>query len=273
MLIPALQIIGLSEDEIKIYLELLESGQATAGELAKRLGIVRPTVYNYLQKMTDKGVVERSLKHGIRSFSAQSPDKLDRLFEAKQKEIEQQRNNFKIQIPQLMGKFGKKNTPPKIKIFEGMSYAILPLIIATIISVFFVYRIEKKIPTIPILGAVVVTLFGGMTIVFDNKIFFYMKPTIINIIFAVILLYGQIFLKQPLLKKLFDGSIKISDAGWNILNKRWIYFFIFLAILNELVWRTQSEEFWVQFKVFGLLPITLIFTIMQVSLIQKYRID
>jgi intracellular septation protein len=106
-----------------------------------------------------------------------------------------------------------------------MSYAILPLIIATIISVFFVYRIDKKIPTIPILGAVVVTLFGGLTIVFDNKIFFYMKPTIINIIFAVILLYGQIFLKQPLLKKLFDGSIKISDEGWNILNKRWIYFF------------------------------------------------
>ena len=111
------------------------------------------------------------------------------------------------------------------------------------------------------------------TIVFDNKIFFYMKPTIINIIFALVLLYGQIFLKQPLLKKLFDGSIKISDEGWNILNKRWIYFFIFLAILNELVWRTQSEDFWVQFKVFGLLPITLIFTIMQVSLIQKYRID
>jgi intracellular septation protein len=100
-----------------------------------------------------------------------------------------------------------------------------------------------------------------------------MKPTIINIIFALVLLYGQIFLKQPLLKKLFDGSIKISDEGWNILNKRWIYFFIFLAVLNELVWRTQSEEFWVQFKVFGLLPITLIFTIMQVSLIQKHRID
>lgn len=154
-----------------------------------------------------------------------------------------------------------------------MSYAILPLIIATIISVFFVYRIDKKIPTIPILGAVVVALFGGLTIVFDNKIFFYMKPTIINIIFALILLYGQIFLKQPLLKKLFDGSIKISDEGWNILNKRWIYFFIFLAILNELVWRTQSEDFWVQFKVFGLLPITLIFTIMQISLIQKHKTD
>jgi intracellular septation protein len=154
-----------------------------------------------------------------------------------------------------------------------MSYAILPLIIATIISVFFVYRIDKKIPTIPILGAAVVSIFGGLAIIFDNKIFFYMKPTIINIIFALILLYGQIFLKQSLLKKLFDGSIKISDEGWNILNKRWIVFFIFLAILNELVWRTQSEDFWVQFKVFGLLPITLIFTIMQVSLIRKHRVD
>ena len=94
-----------------------------------------------------------------------------------------------------------------------MVYAILPLIIATIISVFFVYRIDKKIPTIPILGAIVVTLFGGLALIFDNKIFFYMKPTILNIIFALILLYGKIFLKQPLLKKLFNESIKISDEG------------------------------------------------------------
>jgi len=100
-----------------------------------------------------------------------------------------------------------------------------------------------------------------------------MKPTIVNLIFAVILLYGEIFLKKPLLKNLFEGSIKMTDEGWNILNKRWLYFFIFLALLNEIIWRTQSEEFWVQFKVFGLIPITLIFTIMQVSLIQKYRID
>jgi intracellular septation protein len=154
-----------------------------------------------------------------------------------------------------------------------MNYAIVPLIIATIISVFFLYRIDKKIPTIPILGAVVVTIFGGLAIVFDNKIFFYMKPTIINVLFALVLIYGKIFLKKPLLKKLFEGSIHMTDEGWNILNKRWIYFFIFLALLNELVWRTQTEEFWVQFKVFGLLPITLIFTIMQVTLIQKHRID
>ncbi len=103
----------------------------------------------------------------------------------------------------------------------------MPLIIATIISVFFVYRIDKKIPTIPVLGAIIVTAFGGLTLLFDNKIFFYMKPTIVNLIFAVILLYGQIILKKPLLKNLFAGSIKMTDEGWNILNKRWLYFFIF----------------------------------------------
>ena len=155
----------------------------------------------------------------------------------------------------------------------GMSFAILPLIVATIISVFFVYRIDNKIPIIPVLGAVVVTIFGGLSLLFDNKIFFYMKPTIVNLIFVIVLLYGQIILKKPLLKNLFEGSIKMTDEGWNILNKRWLYFFIFLALLNEIMWRTQSEEFWVQFKVFGLIPITIIFTIMQVSLIQKYRID
>jgi intracellular septation protein len=155
----------------------------------------------------------------------------------------------------------------------GMSYAILPLIVATIISVFFVYRIDNKIPIIPVLGAIVVTVFGGLSLLFDNKIFFYMKPTIVNLIFVIVLLYGQIILKKPLLKNLFEGSIKMTDEGWNILNKRWLYFFIFLALLNEIIWRTQSEEFWVQFKVFGLIPITIIFTIMQLSLIQKYRID
>ena len=114
-----LKVLGLNDDEIKIYFELLESGQSTAGELAKRLSIVRPTVYNYLQKLTDKGVVERSLKYGVRSFTAQSPDKLDRLFEAKQREIEQSRQEFKTQLPLLMGKFGKRKTAPKIKIYEG----------------------------------------------------------------------------------------------------------------------------------------------------------
>tara|TARA_B100000886_G_scaffold26790_1_gene16980 strand:- start:14975 stop:15550 length:576 start_codon:yes stop_codon:yes gene_type:complete len=154
----------------------------------------------------------------------------------------------------------------------GMIEAILPLIIATVISILIVYYFEKKISPMPIIGAVLVSVFGGLTIYFDNKVFFYMKPTIINILFALILMYGKFFLKKSLLQLLLENSIKLKDEGWRILTNRWIYFFVFLAFLNEMVWRTQSEEIWVQFKVFGILPITFVFTIFQIRIIEKFRI-
>ena len=154
----------------------------------------------------------------------------------------------------------------------GMIQAILPLIIATVISIIIMYCFEKKISPMPIIGAVLVSVFGGLTIYFDNKVFFYMKPTIINILFALILMYGKFFLKKSLLQLLLENSIKLKDEGWKILTDRWIYFFIFLAFLNEMVWRTQSEEIWVQFKVFGILPITFVFTIFQIRIIEKFRI-
>ena len=154
----------------------------------------------------------------------------------------------------------------------GMIEAILPLIIATVISIIIMYCFEKKISPMPIIGAVLVSVFGGLTIYFDNKVFFYMKPTIINILFALILMYGKFFLKKSLLQLLLENSIKLKDEGWKILTDRWIYFFIFLAFLNETVWRTQSEEIWVQFKVFGILPITFVFTIFQIRIIEKFRI-
>ena len=153
-----------------------------------------------------------------------------------------------------------------------MIEAILPLIIATVISIIIMYCFEKKISPMPIIGAVLVSVFGGLTIYFDNKVFFYMKPTIINILFALVLMYGKFFLKKSLLQLLLENSIKLKDEGWKILTDRWIYFFVFLAFLNEMVWRTQSEEIWVQFKVFGILPITFIFTIFQIRIIEKFRI-
>ena len=153
-----------------------------------------------------------------------------------------------------------------------MIQAILPLIIATVISVIMMYCFEKKISPMPIIGAVLVSVFGGLTIYFDNKVFFYMKPTIINILFALILMYGKFFLKKSLLQLLLENSIKLKDEGWKILTDRWIYFFIFLAFLNEMVWRTQSEEIWVQFKVFGILPITFVFTMFQIKILEKFRI-
>jgi len=153
----------------------------------------------------------------------------------------------------------------------GMMQAIIPLIIATVVSVVLMYWLEKKIPMIPILGAILVSVFGGLTVISDNKIFFYMKPTIINLLLALILIFGKVVLKKNLIKNLLHSSIQMTDNGWKELNDRWIYFFIFLAILNEIVWRTQSENFWVQFKVFGIIPITLVFAILQVSLIKKHR--
>jgi intracellular septation protein len=94
----------------------------------------------------------------------------------------------------------------------------------------------------------------------------------VNILFAFILLIGNSFFKKNFLKIFFKSAFTLSDEGWNKLNNRWIYFFVFLAILNELVWRTQSEVIWVNFKVWGILPLTFIFTALQLPLINKYKI-
>ena len=150
--------------------------------------------------------------------------------------------------------------------------AILPLMLATVVAVIISYILEKKIPIMPTLGAGIVVIFGGLTIIFDNKIFIFMKPTIINLIFAGIL-YGGVILKKPLLKYLLGSALKLEEEGWTILTQRWAAFFIALAVLNEIVWRTMSEEFWVSFKVFGILPITFIFTMTQFPLIKKYQVD
>tara|TARA_B110000116_G_scaffold266994_1_gene278616 strand:- start:278 stop:820 length:543 start_codon:yes stop_codon:yes gene_type:complete len=154
----------------------------------------------------------------------------------------------------------------------NLQSAILPFMIATIIAVLFSYIIEKKIPIMPTVGAGIILVFGGLTIYFDNEIFFKMKPTIINIMFACIL-YGGEFFKKPLLKLLLGKTLKLQSKGWSILTKRWVGFFLALAILNEIIWRTQSTDLWVNFKVFGILPITFIFTMTQFSLIKKYQIE
>ena len=155
---------------------------------------------------------------------------------------------------------------------SGLQASILPFMIATVISVLFSYILEKKIPVMPTVGAVIVLLFGGLTIYFDNEVFFKMKPTIINLLFAAIL-FGGILINKPLLKYLLGAALKLQDVGWRILTLRWIGFFIALAILNEIVWRTQSTDIWVNFKVFGILPITFIFTMTQFPLIKKYQIE
>ena len=154
---------------------------------------------------------------------------------------------------------------------KNLKIAIPPFVLATIISLLVVWIIEKKIPMVPLISGILITLFGGLTIYFDNAVFLYIKPTIINILFGLALLLGKFFTDEPILKKIMGKSLSLAPEGWDLLNKRWIYFFFGVAILNECVWRTQSEEFWVNFKVWGLLPITFIFTAFQIGLINKYK--
>jgi intracellular septation protein len=155
---------------------------------------------------------------------------------------------------------------------KNLSSAIPPLIVATIIAVLISYVVEKKIPYIPLIGGIVISVFGGLTLYFNNPVFLYVKPTIINVFFGLTLMFEKFFTKEPILKKMLGKSMSLSDKGWKVLTVRWMFFFFSLALLNEYVWRTQTEEFWVNFKVWGILPITFIFTAFQMFLISKHKI-
>ena len=156
---------------------------------------------------------------------------------------------------------------------NDLKVAIPPFIIATLIALLVVYFLERKIPMVPLLSGILITFFGGLTLYFDNKVFFYMKPTIINLLFAAVLFFGKYFTQKPLLRIFFQNAFNLTDEGWKKLNYRWIGFFIFVAILNEIVWRTQTEVFWVNFKVWGLLSVTFLFAASQFPLINKYKIN
>ena len=155
---------------------------------------------------------------------------------------------------------------------NDLALALPPFIIATLIALGFVYFLEKKIPMVPLLSGILITFFGGLALYFDNPVFYYIKPTIINLIFAITLLFGKHIMQKPLLKIFFKNNLELKDEGWAKLNDRWIVFFVFMAILNEIVWRTQTEVFWVNFKVWGLLPISFLFAVSQVPLINKYKL-
>ena len=156
---------------------------------------------------------------------------------------------------------------------KSLEIAIPPFIIATLIALIIVWIMEKKIPMVPLIGGILITFFGGLTIYFNNPVFIYIKPTIINVLFGLAFLFGKFFTNEPILKKMLGKTLQLTDEGWSILNTRWIFFFFSLAILNEIVWRTQTEEFWVNFKVWGMLPITFIFTAFQFNIINKYKLN
>ncbi len=150
--------------------------------------------------------------------------------------------------------------------------ATAAFMVATAASLLASRLIFKRVPAMPLVTGVFVFIMGGLTLYLHDELFIKLKPTIVNVLFASILLGGLAY-GHSLLKYLFSDVFQLQDEGWRKLTLRWALFFLFLAVLNEIVWRMFSTDFWVAFKVFGIMPLTLIFSIFQLGLMQRYQID
>ncbi len=140
---------------------------------------------------------------------------------------------------------------------------------ATALSIFLSWMLTRSVPAMPIVTLVVVTLFGSLTLYFQDETFIKMKPTIINTIFGLVLLIGLMF-GRSFLKTVMGMAFPIDDEGWKILTLRWGLFFLFLALVNEIVWRNTSESFWVGFKFWGMTGLTFMFVLSQMPLIMRH---
>lgn len=144
--------------------------------------------------------------------------------------------------------------------------------IATAISLSASWMLTRSLPIMPLVSGVVVFVFGALTLYLQDETFIKMKPTIVNTLFGAVLLGGLVFGKS-LLGYVFDSAFKLDAEGWRKLTLRWGLFFLFLAVANEVVWRLFSTDFWVAFKVWGIMPITLAFTVLQMPLIMRHSLE
>jgi len=142
---------------------------------------------------------------------------------------------------------------------------------ATVLSLGVAWWLYHKIAVMPLVSAVIVLAFGGLTIYLQDDTFIKLKPTIVYTMFAV-LLVGGLAARKPVLALLFGPVFNLTDEGWRKLTLRWALFFVVMAVLNEFVWRNYSTDTWVSFKAFGFLPITFLFAMAQVPLMQRYGV-
>ncbi|WMS42904.1 septation protein A [Acuticoccus sp. MNP-M23] len=150
--------------------------------------------------------------------------------------------------------------------------ATCAFMVATVISLSVSLAVYRRVPIMPLVSGAIVILFGGLTLYLQNDTFIKMKPTIVNLIFAAALLGGLFIFKRPLLGLVFDSVFKLDAEGWWKLSLRWGLFFLVLAALNEIVWRNFSTDTWVAFKVFGTMPLTVLFTLTQLPLLQRHAL-
>lgn len=153
----------------------------------------------------------------------------------------------------------------------GIFVATAVFMVAIVAALAVSYALTRRLPVMAIVTAIIVIVFGSATLLFHDETFIKLKPTIIYVLFAVTLLGGLAF-NKPLLAMVFDSVFSLTDEGWRKLTTRWGVFFLFLAVLNEIIWRTQSTDFWVNFKLFGFIPLTILFTMAQLPLMQKHAL-
>jgi intracellular septation protein len=154
----------------------------------------------------------------------------------------------------------------RVGIFVATAVFMAAVVVALAIS----YALTRHLPIMPLVTAVVVLVFGSLTLILHDELFIKLKPTIIYLLFGGVLL-GGLALGKPVLGVVFDSVFHLTEEGWRRLTLRWALFFLALAVLNEIIWRTQSTDFWVNFKVFGVVPLTFLFAAMQYPLLTKYE--
>jgi intracellular septation protein len=154
----------------------------------------------------------------------------------------------------------------------GIFIATATFMVAVIAALVVSYVLTRHFPIMAMVTAVIVIVFGGLTLILHDATFIKVKPTIIYAMFGVVLL-GGLYFNKPLLGVVFDSLFHLTDEGWRKLTLRWAIFFLALAVLNEIVWRNVSTDIWVDFKVFGVMPLTFLFGALQVPLLKKFAAE